>query len=329
MGALPPQQMRTTEESHTLRALALMLGAAAIAMACSSNSMPKGGLPPQTLAPMPPELKQPVSNAPQELEPDQHPSDGSSPQAQPTEDTWDAIEAKVDPTVLVVERATTPKPQGSSLYAAAQAEKERRQRSAESTIVLDDKTLKDHSKGSLTYLEEEAGDAESVEAEAAPESDISAAEGEEGSSNPPAAGDPDDDEVWSQEQYWRNRVLEPRMEWRRSLDSIDELEGEIARLRHDFYAEDDPFYRDSQIKPAWDLALDDLKEAKRDADRYQVDLEKTILEGRRKGALPGWLREGIELEPTEEELAETFREEGRFHEPSEPVIAGDDDNGND
>ena len=76
-----------------------------------------------------------------------------------------------------------------------------------------------------------------------------------------------------------------------------------------------------------DFSLDDLKESKRDARRYHVELEETIVEGRRKEALPGWLREGIELEPTEEELAEAFREEGHFHEPSEPVIADEDDAG--
>ena len=57
------------------------------------------------------------------------------------------------------------------------------------------------------------------------------------------------------EQYWRGRALELRMGWRRTVDRVKELELEAAALRQQFYAEDDPYIRDGQLKPAWDRVL--------------------------------------------------------------------------
>ncbi len=99
------------------------------------------------------------------------------------------------------------------------------------------------------------------------------------------------------ERYWRNGVLELRMAWRRTLDRGSELELESAALRQQFYAEDDPYVRDSRVKPAWDRVLDRLSQLRDQADRYQQELDVFIEEGRRAGAEPGWLAEGWELEP--------------------------------
>ena len=95
----------------------------------------------------------------------------------------------------------------------------------------------------------------------------------------------------------RSQYLDLRLRWRAAYDSIRELEGKVASLRNDFYTTDDPYYRDSQIKPAWDRALEGLETARSDIDRYQTELRTVLNEGRREGALPGWLREGIEHEP--------------------------------
>src|ERR1700719_3030361 len=57
------------------------------------------------------------------------------------------------------------------------------------------------------------------------------------------------------EKYWRGRALEIRQRWRKASDRIKELEEDIGLLRRRFYAQDDPYVRDGQIKPAWDHAL--------------------------------------------------------------------------
>ena len=129
---------------------------------------------------------------------------------------------------------------------------------------------------------------------------------------PAAVGDavaaPVRDEAW-----WRARAREIREEWRQTLDEIDTLEAAAADLRWRFYAVDDPWVRDREVKPEWDRALDRLSEARRRLDDYPRRLDELVEEGRREGALPGWLREGIELEPRAEELP------GAAGDPAEPV----------
>lgn len=104
------------------------------------------------------------------------------------------------------------------------------------------------------------------------------------------------------EDYWLNRALELRMAWRRTVDELGELNLESAALRQQFYAEDDPYIRDSQIKPNWDRVLDRISALKEESRRYQQELDTFVEEGRRAGALQGWLNNGWELEPTSAEL---------------------------
>ncbi|MEM1181546.1 MAG: hypothetical protein AAGM22_24595 [Acidobacteriota bacterium] len=103
------------------------------------------------------------------------------------------------------------------------------------------------------------------------------------------------------EDFWRNRALELRMGWRRAVDELAELELESAALRQQFYAEDDPYIRDSQVKPAWDRVLDRMNALREQAGRFEGELDSFLDEGRREGALQGWLNQGWELEPTAEE----------------------------
>lgn len=325
----PPKASDHLDRRALRRAAASILGALLIA-ACSSNSKPKA-LPPQTMAPRPPEIKEPVSTSPQELDPGQvslsagtDSSAVETPSQPPPEPP-----PEVDPTTMVIE---SPSGEGeakseASLFEAAEAERARREEIGDSTIVLNDKTLKRYSKGSITYMETETPEVPPTESEAG---DLEPAAGSltEVGESTDASQPPDEaEEVWRKEQYWRALVLDIRVAWRDSIDRIAELETDIATLRRDFYAEDDPFYRDSQIKPAWDRALDELAASKRAAERHEAELEEAIGEGHRRGALPGWLREGIELEPTEEELAEVPQEEGEFVEPTEPVIVDEDGGG--
>lgn len=119
------------------------------------------------------------------------------------------------------------------------------------------------------------------------------------------------------EEYWRSTVLDLRLRLRAAVDELSELAGQAAGLRRSFYAEDDPYVRDSEIKPAWDRALDRIGETRREILTLYRQLEDTLEAGRQAGALPGWLREGIELEPEPDELPQP-RE--TTHEPGEPEI---------
>lgn len=122
------------------------------------------------------------------------------------------------------------------------------------------------------------------------------------------------------EQYWRDGALEIRMNWRRALDRIDELELESAALRQQFYAEEDPYVRDNHIKPEWDRVLDRLAHLRDRSDGYELELERFLDEGRLAGAQPGWLTEGWELEPSKEELDEEVAEPFSSHQAGEPQI---------
>lgn len=124
------------------------------------------------------------------------------------------------------------------------------------------------------------------------------------------------------EDYWRTRALELRMGWRRTVDRIEELELESAAMRQQFYAEEDTYIRDSQLKPAWDRVLDLLDDLRERSARYQQELEVFVDEGRRAGALQGWLNQGWELEPTTEERERI--EQIPAHQSIDPPVLDED-----
>lgn len=116
------------------------------------------------------------------------------------------------------------------------------------------------------------------------------------------------------ETYWRGRMSALRLAWRDVAEEIERLEREAGDLRRRFYAEDDPYVRDGRIKPMWDRTLDRLAEARAEAERLQTEVAAAAEEGRRAGALPGWLREGAALEPLPP------RAEPERAEPAEPTV---------
>jgi hypothetical protein len=179
-----------------------------------------------------------------------------------------------------------------SIVEAARAERARRQTAAPPIAVINDKNLAAHATGSLSTGSAPAGPSAASAALAA------------------------NDE---QELLWRGRARAARLRWRDAETEIKAREAESAELRQRFYAEDDPFRRDEQIKPAWDFALERLADAKRESGNAQVDLDRLMDEGRLAGALPGWLREGMELEPSPPPAVATELE------PGEPQIVGEGD----
>ncbi len=206
-----------------------------------------------------------------------------------------------DHTVTVIEDkdAAVAEPE-LTLAESARAARQRRSVAEQTQIVITDKNLAEHATGQLTVIESTAKviTNESLEA------------------------DSKEEELAREEAYWRDRGYEIRLAWKEATEEIEELEADVFNLRMRFYAEDDPFYRDAQIKPAWDHAIEELNRTREEVDLRQEELGEFLEEGRVAGALPGWLREGIELEPVQ-----PADEEMGISEPGEPdsmeTIIGD------
>ncbi len=201
--------------------------------------------------------------------------------------------------LVVIDQGGAESGAGPSLVEAAQAERERRREAAAPTIVITDKNLDEYATGEITFTP------------APPPA--TGGGGEPGAGPPLAAADPD-----GAEAYWRGRALAARLALREAADRIAELDERAAELRQEFYAADDAYYRDSRIKPAWDRALAELEETRRAVVARRDDLALVLDEGRRAGALPGWLREGIELEPEPEPAPGPS-----IHQTLEPPVAGE------
>lgn len=161
----------------------------------------------------------------------------------------------------------------SALVEASRTERERRAKAGQPRLVINDKNLPKYATGTLTFMEPER----QKEGEAANAAEIA-----------------------RKEAYWRQRGLEIRQRWRQLADEVKDLETSTADWRQRFYAQDDPYVRDGKIKPEWDRALDRLAQTRRQVDTVRQELEQYMEEGRRAGALPGWLRAGTELEPKTE-----------------------------
>jgi hypothetical protein len=198
----------------------------------------------------------------------------------------------------------SPEPEAEEPPTLAEAARLARERRAEEggapLAVITDETLPEYATGELSIAAEAPAPGDSP----APEASAPEATAEERG-----------------EEFWRNRVREARIRWRDLVEELARLEQEAQDLRQRFYAEDDGFYRDSQIKPAWDRALDRLGEVRDQLELARAGVDKIVQEGRLEGALPGWLREGIEYEPTLEEPEEGLG----IHEASEPQVIGEDD----
>lgn len=198
-------------------------------------------------------------------------------------------------TTVVIDPGFGDEGTSTSLAAAARAERERRATATRPVAVITNQTLAG-TKGRLTSAKPGPG--------------VAAEE----TSSPAPVQEPATER---DESYWRSRALDLRLEWRRAFDDIERLEQSAEHFRRRFYAEDDPYVRDAQVKPAWDRVLDQLRQSRQSAEVSKAELEAFLEDGRRAGALPGWLREGVEHEP------EPLAEEPPPGEPMEPRILED------
>ncbi len=226
---------------------------------------------------------------PPAAEPTPEPTPAPAPAPAPPEaKPWDDQPVVVDPG-----EDGEPK----SLVEAARAEKERRAHAGQSTHVINDKTLPKYARqGQVTIAEPKKKPA--------------------GQQPAPAVVGPTGeirDEAW-----WRSRAREIRERWRDATEDVKKLEQRSTELRQKFYLEDDTFTRDNQIKPEWDRVLERLRKAKLEVEASQKELAEFLEEGRTTDVMPGWLREGEELEP--EQLPERKREAGPSPQSIEPPV---------
>lgn len=194
-------------------------------------------------------------------------------------------------TVIVLEAGggTASDPDGD-LVAAARAERARRQAAGPPAVILTDRNLKEFGRDQKLT-------------EATPTEREGSAEAKGGTAD-----------TGAEERYWRDRGRSLRARWRQAAEDLAAGRNRAAELRVLFYATDDPFQRDGEIKPAWDRAIERIGEWEREIEEVRRELDLFLEEGQRAGAQPAWLDDGIDLEPGPEPSAD------RISEPGEPTV---------
>lgn len=97
----------------------------------------------------------------------------------------------------------------------------------------------------------------------------------------------------SRKEYWQRAYADSLARIPAQEKRVADLQSEAGRLQQDFYRWDDPAYRDGVIKPAWDRALAQLAEAKRELESLRKGPEVLLAAAEREGVPPGWFREPL------------------------------------
>ncbi len=119
----------------------------------------------------------------------------------------------------------------------------------------------------------------------------------EPSSGSPPSGEEASGSGEGRKAFWQQAYQDARATVAYWREEEVRLNGEVNRLERQFYAEDDPAYRDGVIKPAWDKALVEWRNAKAQAEQTVGLPDKVMNDARKDGALPGWFRGLPEPEP--------------------------------
>lgn len=90
--------------------------------------------------------------------------------------------------------------------------------------------------------------------------------------------------------YWRSRYLQQKKRIEALEEQLEHLSSEIPRLWNQFYATDDPAYRDGVIKPQLDQMIERHDEIEKELVEARELLPKIKTDARRDGAQPGWFR---------------------------------------
>lgn len=191
-------------------------------------------------------------------------------------------------------------PQPSLIEASRMAKaKKRDDGQARPVIEITDENLRDFSSGGQVFVLE-TGATTGTEQVTVPPVESSAVENSapKASSMPRATAAV---EGADQELFWRQSVAGLRKTLRQAVDDLRRIELESTMLRQQFYSESDPFVRDSEIKPRWDRALDQLSTLRKKAKDDQNALASLLTEARKSGVSSEWLQEDSALELTAED----------------------------
>jgi len=91
-------------------------------------------------------------------------------------------------------------------------------------------------------------------------------------------------------QYWQGMYVQQVELMGNIISQIEVLDYEIPGLWRDFYAWDDPAYRDGVIKPKLDSALAQRQQLEQELQEAQGKLDEIKSGARRDGGEPGWFR---------------------------------------
>jgi hypothetical protein len=97
--------------------------------------------------------------------------------------------------------------------------------------------------------------------------------------------------------HWQQRYMQQLERIAAIKRQIEELDLEIPALWNDFFARDDPAYRDGVIKPKLDRSLERRDNLGELLLKEEPKLAKIKEEARKDGAEPGWWREIKEPTP--------------------------------
>lgn len=104
-------------------------------------------------------------------------------------------------------------------------------------------------------------------------------------------------ESMEKKQYWQ-AIYSQQLDFVKDIRAqIDALDTKIPGLWRDFYAWDDPAYRDGVIKPQLDEALAQRQKLEVDLTKAEAKLGQIKQDARKDGAQPGWFR-GFDPLPT-------------------------------
>lgn len=165
-----------------------------------------------------------------------------------------------------------------SLVEAAKKEKERRAKINKPSKVINNETLQEYlkDKGYTPGTIEQAGGTPPPSTEAKPEK-----EKQETYAGPT-------DLYGRNEDYWRNRIQSAKEKIKALEKEAEDLQSQMNAMRRAFYAIDDPNQRELlnvQINKTFEL----IDKNKIELEKAKKELEDIREEGRKSGALPGWI----------------------------------------
>ncbi|MCP2605249.1 hypothetical protein NLC29_03750, partial [Candidatus Aminicenantes bacterium AH-873-B07] len=96
-------------------------------------------------------------------------------------------------------------------------------------------------------------------------------------------------ELDKQEMFWRKRKEEYEQRWKKAKEYVELLTLKMNGLWQEFYSMDDMTSRD-KIQREISETYQKLLRAQQEEARTKKELEKFLIEAKKQGALPGWLR---------------------------------------